>query len=177
MKWKPTLALLQFSLLSILKRMPGFNTLFQSEVTVKTGDIFPLGRLLGEKGPLVLDSSKYTVVYFYPKDETPGCTIEAAEFEKLKPEFQQAGIRIVGASVDDATSHRQFCGKMGLTFELATDPEGRLGRDIGILSGSLHQRVTYVLDNQGQVVLHYPAVKASGHAQAVLQDIGGLTAP
>jgi thioredoxin-dependent peroxiredoxin len=138
---------------------------------MQIGDVFPLGHLLGKSGPIVLDSSVFTVIYFYPKDKTPGCTIEANEFQKLKSEFDTLHIRIVGVSVDDSVSHQAFCEKEKIAFELATDPKGALGNELDILTLTVHKRTTYVIDHDGHVILYYPAVKPLGHAQAVLTDI------
>jgi peroxiredoxin Q/BCP len=138
------------------------------------GETFPIQKLFNPKGSLSLGDSSYTVVYFYPKDDTPGCTIEANEFQKLKPAYDQRNIRILGVSVDEAESHAAFCEKFGLAFELATDKNGAVGRELGIMKGNLHRRVTYVLDNQGKVVLAYPHVKPAGHAKQILEDIAKL---
>lgn len=142
---------------------------------MQIGDVFPFGKLLGKKGPLVLDSSAYTVVYFYPKDQTHGCTIQAHEFQVAKPQYDAAKIRIVGVSRDDAASHEAFCSKDSLTFELATDPNGTVGKELDIISLiGLHKRTTYVLDRDANVVLIYPSVSPAGHAKAVLADIKAL---
>ncbi len=141
---------------------------------LNVGDTFPIEKLSAPEGRLSLDGSAYTVVYFYPKDDTPGCTIEANEFQKLKPAYDQRHIRILGVSVDEADSHAAFCEKFSLAFELATDSNGALGQELGIMKGSTHRRVTYVLDAQGKVVLVYPEVKPAGHAQQILDDIAKL---
>lgn len=141
---------------------------------MQLGDIFPLGRLLGKKGPLVLDSSAYTVVYFYPKDQTPGCTIEAREFQLLKPSFDKAKVRVIGVSADDMASHDAFCEAEGLAFELATDPKAALGDEIQIAANGMHKRTTLVIDHDGHVVLLYEAVKPRGHAQEVFDAIAKL---
>ena len=140
------------------------------------GDIFPIAKLTTAKGPVSLDDSAYTVLYFYPKDDTPGCTIEANEFQKLKPTFDSRKIRILGVSVDDADSHTAFCEKFSLAFELVTDKDAALGTDLGILrpSGPRHLRVTWVLDAHGKVVLYYPDVVPESHAQQILDDIAAL---
>ena len=140
------------------------------------GDVFPIQRLSSGDKPLALDASKYTVLYFYPEDDTPGCTVEANEFQQLKGEFAGAGTRIVGVSVDEAGSHRAFCDKFGLTFDLATDHGGNLGAEMDIMKGSVHRRVTYVVDASGKVVLEYSAVKAAGHARQILDDLASLAA-
>lgn len=142
----------------------------------QVGSIFPIEKLTSAKGPVSLDGSAYTVLYFYPKDDTPGCTIEANEFQKLKPAYDAKNIRILGVSVDDAESHAAFCEKFSLAFELVTDKDAALGTELGILrpSGPRHLRVTWVLDSTGKVVLYYPDVVPDNHAQQILDDIAKL---
>jgi peroxiredoxin Q/BCP len=142
----------------------------------EVGSIFPIEKLTSPQGPVSLDDSAYTVLYFYPKDDTPGCTIEANEFQKLKPTYDERNIRILGVSVDDADSHREFCDKFALAFELVTDKDAALGTELGILrpSGPRHLRVTWVLDIAGKVVLYYPDVVPENHAQQILDDIAAL---
>ncbi len=141
---------------------------------MELGQTFPINKLRNESGPIDLNGSRFTVVYFYPKDDTPGCTIEANEFQKMKPEYDANQIRILGVSSDDATSHRTFCEKFGLAFELATDEGAELGKEMGIAPGKYHQRVTLVLDEAGKVVLTYPQVAPAGHAKEILHDIAKL---
>ena len=140
------------------------------------GDIFPIEKLTTPKGSVSLDASAYTVLYFYPNDDTPGCTIEANQFQKLKPTYDKQNIRILGVSVDDADSHADFCEKFSLAFELVTDKDAALGTELGILrpSGPRHLRVTWVLDSAGKVVLYYPEVVPENHAQQILDDIAAL---
>jgi peroxiredoxin Q/BCP len=143
------------------------------ENMINIGDVFPIEKLTTPLGPVSLDGSAYTVLYFYPKDDTPGCTIEANEFQKLKPVYDERKIRILGVSVDDAASHADFCEKFSLAFELVTDKDAALGTELGILrpSGPRHLRVTWVLDAEGKVVLYYPDVVPDNHAQQILDDI------
>ena len=141
---------------------------------MQVGNTFPIDKLINPKGKLFLDGSAYTVVYFYPKDDTPGCTIEANEFQALKSTYDARHIRILGVSVDEADSHAAFCEKFSLAFELATDKGGVLGQELGIMKGVVHQRVTYVLDSHGKIALFYPEVKPANHAQQVLDDISKL---
>ncbi len=167
---KRSLHLFRFAAMFLALSFP----LAYGAVNMKIGDVFPLGRLMGAKGPVILDSSAYTVVYFYPKDQTPGCTIEAHEFQTLKPEFDKAHIRILGASADDSASHQAFCDKLSLAFDLTTDPALALGKELGIDNGGHHARTTFVLDHDGHVVLIYEGVKPKGHAHAVMSDIQAL---
>jgi peroxiredoxin Q/BCP len=153
-----------------------FSPFFGDTTMINVGDTFPVEKLNTPTGPLALDGRAYTVLYFYPKDDTPGCTIEANEFQKLKPTYDARNIRIVGVSVDDADSHASFCEKFSLAFELATDKDAALGTELGILrpSGPRHLRVTWVLDKEGKVVLYYPDVVPENHAQQILDDIAAL---
>jgi peroxiredoxin Q/BCP len=146
----------------------------QGDNVMEIGNQFPLNQLVKDNQPLELDKSHFTVVYFYPKDDTPGCTLEAKEFEQLKNAYHEKKIRILGVSIDDAASHQKFCEKFGLTFELVSDPQGRLGAEMGIMKGALHQRVTFCLDSQGKVVLKYLQVTPAGHAQQILNDLAKL---
>ena len=138
---------------------------------LEIGITFPIEKLVNAKGPIALDQSAYTVIYFYPKDDTPGCTIEANEFQRLKPIYDQRLIRILGVSVDNSESHAAFCEKFSLAFELATDVNGALGQEFGIMKGSVHARVTIVLDATAKIVLLYQDVRPMGHAQNILDDI------
>ncbi len=141
---------------------------------LKIGDTFPAARITTEAGPVDIKGHPYTAFYFYPKDDTPGCTIEANEFQQLKGEYDSRNIRILGVSVDDAASHRAFCEKFALTFELATDAGGKAGSEMGIMSGAVHKRVTFVVNESGKVVLEYPEVKPAGHAQKILDDLAAI---
>jgi peroxiredoxin Q/BCP len=120
------------------------------------------------------------LVYFYPADDTPGCTKEACQFNDNLAGFQAAGVPVIGISPDNAASHRRFRGKYGLRFPLLTDADhavmdawGAWGektsygrKSVGVL------RSTFLLDDQGRVERAWHNVKADGHAAAVLADLG-----
>lgn len=109
------------------------------------------------------------VVYFYPKDNTPGCTLEAHDFQRLLPQFKQAGVSVFGVSVDDAASHEKFTSDCGLQFPLLMDIGGTLGTALGILNDrGMTSRTTYLLDGTGQVRRIWQNVKVDGHADEVL---------
>ncbi|THD66905.1 peroxiredoxin [Phenylobacterium sp.] len=128
-------------------------------------------------GPLRLAdfAGKTFVLYFYPKDDTPGCTNESKDFTALKPEFDKAGVAVVGASKDSLKSHEKFASKYGLTIPLGSDPEGKTieafeswvekklyGREyMGI------DRSTFLIKD-GVIQRIWRKVKVAGHAQAVL---------
>jgi peroxiredoxin Q/BCP len=142
-------------------------------MNIKEGDHFPYEELKTvEGGRPDLTGARKAVFYFYPKDDTPGCTVEAKEFTQLEKEFQSRGVRVFGVSADDAESHRAFCGKFGISFPLLIDEGGRLGGEIGNWRGSSHARTTVLTDGAGKVLKVYPEVKAQGHAALLLEEAG-----
>src|SRR3982751_1499368 len=97
-------------------------------------------------------SGKKTVLYFYPKDDTPGCTKEACAFRDRMDDYRGAGIQVYGVSLDSPWSHRRFREKYGLNFPLRTDEGGRAAETLGVLSDrGLASRVTFLLDPNGKV--------------------------
>lgn len=116
------------------------------------------------------------VLYFYPKDDTSGCTLEAQGFNALLPEFEAAETRIIGMSPDPVKSHDKFCGKYGLAFPLASDEEkGVLGTYGVWVEKSMYgrkymgvERTTVLVDREGKVARIWPKVKVPGHAEEVL---------
>lgn len=118
------------------------------------------------------------VIFFYPKDNTPGCTVEAKDFSALKPQFDAANIALLGVSKDSPRKHRNFAEKHGLTVDLATDTEsGGLSDALGIwtekqMYGKKFMgmvRTTYLLDAEGRIARVWPKVKVKGHAAEVLE--------
>jgi peroxiredoxin Q/BCP len=112
-----------------------------------------------------------TVLYFYPKDETPGCTTEAREFQRELDSYRDAGVTIYGVSTDDVDSHRSFCAAEDLEFDLLADPDAELADafDIDRIRGAA-ARTTVVLA-AGEVQRVYEDVSPEGHARAVLGDL------
>jgi peroxiredoxin Q/BCP len=117
------------------------------------------------------------VVFFYPKDDTPGCTTENKDFSALKGEFDAAGVQLLGVSKDPAKKHQKFIAKHGLTAPLASDPEeGGLSDALGIwaekqMYGKTYMgmvRTTYLVDAEGRIAQVWDKVKVKGHAQEVL---------
>jgi peroxiredoxin Q/BCP len=126
------------------------------------GERLPAGDLTGEK----------TVLYFYPKDDTPGCTKEACAFRDRLEDYRAAGIQVYGVSLDPPESHRRFREKHGLNFPLLTDEGGAAARELGVLreSGDKANRVTFLLDERGKVAKVYPEVSPETHADEILAD-------
>ncbi|GAD52280.1 thiol peroxidase, Bcp-type [Halarchaeum acidiphilum MH1-52-1] len=118
-----------------------------------------------------LDFATPTVLYFYPRDDTPGCTVEAKGFNAELDAYEAAGVDVYGVSTDDADSHADFCEKHGLKFDLLADPEGEIADAFGVdHSSGAAERVTFVLAD-GEVKAAYAGVSPEGHAEEVLEDI------
>ncbi|MCX7808456.1 MAG: peroxiredoxin [Deltaproteobacteria bacterium] len=119
------------------------------------------------------------VLYFYPKDDTPGCTSEAKDFTALNEAFRAKGARVVGVSRDTVEKHKKFKEKHGIQVLLLSDPEGKVHREYGVLQEKTMYgkksigtvRTTFLIDAQGVVRRVFSKVKVAGHAQAVLQVI------
>ena len=123
------------------------------------------------------------VIWFYPKDNTPGCTIEAKDFSALASDFAKAGVALLGVSKDSPQKHRNFIDKQGLSVPLATDAaEGGLSDALGIwtekqLYGKKFigmVRTTYLLDAEGRIARVWDKVKVKGHAEDVLEAARSL---
>jgi peroxiredoxin Q/BCP len=148
---------------------------------IKEGDAVPKFELLDSDGKSVKSTDfkgKRHVIYFYPKDFTPGCTIEADEFSKDYQKFKKNGIEVVGISKDDVDSHKKFCEKMKIPFVLLADTETDVAKKFGVwgkkkFMGKEYMgvmRSTFLVDEKGKIFKAYPNVKAAGHAKEVLED-------
>ena len=143
----------------------------------------------GDKAPaLTVDASDGTsvnlaspgqplVLYFYPKDDTSGCTREAQDFTSLAPDFAKAGVKVVGVSRDAMKSHERFIGKYSLAVPLASDEDGRISEAFGTwVQKSMYgrkymgmERATYLIGADGRVLKAWRKVKVPGHAREVLE--------
>lgn len=122
---------------------------------------------------------KPLVVYFYPKDSTPGCTREACAFRDAFGHYEEAGVQVVGVSTDDVESHAEFAEEHELPFPLLADTEGELTRAFGVRTRlSMASRVTFVLDAEGVIRAVFRDVDPGVHADEVLGEVArlGLTA-
>jgi len=112
-----------------------------------------------------------TILYFYPKDDTPGCTKEACSFRDRMGDYQRAGLRVYGVSLDSPESHRKFREKYKLNFPLLTDEGGEAAKALGVLADrGVANRVTFLLDPVGRVAKAYPDVSPESHADEILED-------
>jgi peroxiredoxin Q/BCP len=145
------------------------------------GQIAPTFTLPSQDGSQIsLDSfrGKWVVLYFYPKDMTPGCTIEAHNFQRDQAKFDAANAVILGVSLDTPDSHKQFCTKEGLTFRLLADPEHKVVDAYGSLGSfatfKIANRNTFLIDPQGKIVKVWTKVEVSHHSEEVLAAIAEL---
>lgn len=147
---------------------------------IKEGDVVPKFELLDSEGNKVKSSDykgKKHVIYFYPKDFTPGCTTEADEFSKNYKDFKKNGVEIVGISKDDVDSHKKFCTKMKIPFVLLADTKTEVSKKFGVWTKKKFMgreymgivRSTFLVDEKGKIFKAYPKVKAAGHAKEVLE--------
>lgn len=124
-----------------------------------------------------LDSYKgsWVLLYFYPKDDTPGCTTEACAFRDNFPFYEDTGITVIGISKDSATSHIKFKEKYSLPFTLLSDTEGVIAKLYGADGLLGTKRISYLVDPQGIIKKAYPKVSPATHAEEVLHDLKAFT--
>ena len=121
-------------------------------------------------------AGRWLVLYFYPRDFTEGCTLEARGFQRDLSQFQKAGAQVVGISADDADSHAEFCGSEALAYPLLSDPGGSVSKAYGSWISPFSQRHTFLIDPQGLLRETWVAVRPSGHSQEVLTSLKQLAA-
>ena len=151
------------AMLSVGDEAPGFST------NAIAGDQTIPVHLIDYRGRRV-------VLYFYPKDNTPGCTREACAFRDGYAKLQNWGITVFGCSVDSANAHRAFAKKYDLPFPLLLDPDKKIakayGADNGIPILGLDKRITYVIGDDGRIEAVYPQVDPGTHANQIIRDLG-----
>ena len=136
----------------------------------------------GQDFSLAAVKGKSLVVYFYPKDDTPGCTTEAQQFRDLYGQFQQANCEIVGVSRDSIKSHEKFKAKFSIPFELLSDENETLCNQFGVMKQKMMygkqvrgiERSTFIINKEGVLVREWRGLKADGHAQEVLSFVNTL---
>jgi len=124
---------------------------------------------------------KWVVLYFYPKDNTPGCTTQACEFRDNIFAYRDLGAVVLGVSVDDVASHKSFAEEHGLPFPILADSDKKTATDYGTLKeylgvAMMARRDTFIIDPQGRIAKHYHDVKPAGHSEIVLADLKQLAA-
>ena len=150
-------------------------------VMISEGDTVPKFELEDSDGNKIKSmdlKGKKHVIYFYPKDFTPGCTTEADEFSKDYNKFKKSGIEILGISPDDVNSHKKFCEKMGIRYVLLADTDKEVSKKFGVwgkkkFMGKEYMgviRSTFLVDEKGKIFKVFQKVKAAGHAKEVLDS-------
>jgi|SRR4051812_15884882 peroxiredoxin Q/BCP len=152
--------------IAVGKKAPDFALKNQNDETVKLSDL----------------AGKWVVLYFYPKDDTPGCTVEACDFTSGLKDFEKLNATVLGCSPDSTESHRRFIAKHKLKIGLLSDPDKKLLGDYGswgqknmygrITEGVI--RSTVIIDPKGNIAYHWPKVSAKGHAEEVKEVLEDL---
>ena len=148
----------------------------------KSGDIAPAFRLTDQNGEIkkLTDfSGQWVVLYFYPKDDTPGCTKEACAFRDDLASLEKLGAKVVGISVDDSDSHAKFAAKYHLPFPLLADEDGKVAESYGALANlfvvKIAKRYTFLIDPKGKISKVYLSVDTSRHSQEIVDDLKNLS--
>jgi peroxiredoxin Q/BCP len=146
-------------------------------MALEVGIMAPLFVAVNQDGDTIrLESlrGKWVVLYFYPKDDTPGCTMEAKGFEQLRGEFERENAVILGVSRDDEKSHKEFCTKYGLNFHLLADKDGKIIEAYKAKGIPFTKRITYLIDPEGKIAFVWKKVNPSKHAKEVLEKLREL---
>ena len=151
---------------------------------LSAGNPFPNFSLPNQDGKIIRLSDlagHWVVVYFYPKDDTPGCTIQGKSFTATKADFEAAGIKVIGVSADDVASHKNFCNKFAFTIDLLADTDAVLMKALGIGQAEwkgmkFWERTSFVVDPEGIIRRVYEKVSPEGHERVLLADIEQLQA-
>ena len=148
---------------------------------LKVGDdapTFTLPDSLGNQVSLNDYKGKWVVLYFYPMDDTPGCTTEACHFRDDFKSLEAIGAKVIGVSIDDSFSHKKFAEKYNLPFPLLSDASGEVASRYGALNNflviKLAKRYTYLINPQGKIAKIYLSVDTSKHSQEIIDDLKGL---
>ena len=148
-----------------------------------TGDTVPSDLALdlssGSSATLGDYAGQWLVLYFYPKDSTPGCTTEGNDFNALLPKFSKHGATVLGVSRDSVKSHKNFCAKQGFKFDLVSDKSEAVCNAFGVIKEKTMygrkvmgiERSTFLIDPSGVIARTWRPVKVAGHAQAVLDEL------
>ena len=143
-------------------------------MVLEVGSIAPSFSTIDDEGNQVSLSDfkgKLVVLYFYPKDDTPGCTKQAQSFRDSYEEYQGKEMVVLGVSMDDQTSHQKFKEKYGLPFQLLVDSDGTITKAYDVDGGGYAKRVTYIIDGEGKIVRVDDKVNTASHAKDILSQM------
>ena len=159
----------------------GYRYYSNSSHPLKEGDnapSFALKDAQGKTHQLSDYAGQYLVLYFYPKDDTPGCTKEACEFRDDLPKLEKLGAKVVGISVDDGRSHAEFAKKYHLPFPLLSDMDGSVAQQYNALTNlgfvKIAKRYTFLINPAGKLEKIYLSVNTSKHSQEIIDDLTKL---
>jgi thioredoxin-dependent peroxiredoxin len=177
-------ALLPAAALALVTLVASSRTALAEGATPEVGKPAPAFKLQDQAGKwhsLADYKGKWVALYFYPKDDTPGCTTQACGFRDNIFAFNKEGAVILGISVDDMASHKEFAEKHSLPFTILADSDKAVTKSYGVLKTymgmmEMARRDTFIIDPQGRVAKHYESVNPEGHSQVVLADIKALKA-
>ncbi len=152
---------------------------------INIGEKAPIFQAVNQNNDLVsLEDflNQWVIVYFYPKDNTPGCTTEAKDFTAYEQEFRELGVKIIGISPDSSQSHQKFCNKHQLTITLLSDAEHEIASNYGVwqlkkFMGKEYMgvvRSTFLINPEGNIAHIWPKVKVKGHVEAVFNHLKQL---
>src|SRR5687767_13500171 len=169
--------LLVFAMVPILGCSP-VNAVNELPTVGSAAPAFTLANNEGKQVSLSDFKGKWVVLYFYPKDFTAGCTIEAKNFQRDLAKYDAANAVILGVSVDTAESHKEFCAKEGLNFKLLSDTEAKTSADYGSImeyqGAKLSARNTFIIDPTGKIAKVFEKVKVQAHSEEVLAALAEL---
>ena len=167
-----------FILISLAIAFYLFRVNVMAAPILKVGDdapTFSLPDSLGNQVSLNDYKSKWVVLYFYPKDDTPGCTTEACHFRDDFKLLESLGAKVIGISIDDSFSHKKFAEKYNLPFPLLSDASGEVADRYGALNNflvvKLAKRYTFLINPQGKIAKIYLSVDTSKHSQEIIEDL------
>jgi peroxiredoxin Q/BCP len=163
----------------VLVAIAGFAIAATDQPAVgSTAPDFSLASNEGKQVSLKDYRGKWVVLYFYPKDFTSGCTLEAHNFQRDQAKYEQLGAVILGVSIDTAESHKDFCTKEGLSFKLLSDPGAKVSTQYGSVmeyqGNTYSARNTFLIDPKGNVAKVFVGVKPAGHSDEVLAALAEL---
>jgi thioredoxin-dependent peroxiredoxin len=177
MKKSLLLAIVSLATLGIMQGADTPTTQTQPAAGTTAPD-FSLATSDGSQVSLKDFKGRWVVLYFYPKDMTSGCTLEAHNFQRDLAQYDKTGAVILGVSVDSADSHKEFCTKEGLTFKLLADPGGKVSAQYGSTMDykgtTMAARNTFLINPEGKIAKVYTGVKPAEHSEQVLKDLADL---
>jgi len=157
------------------KESDNLLTAIQKQWVGQKAPAFKLQDQQGQWHQLSQYKGEWVVLYFYPKDNSPGCTQEANQFKAFYPQFIKNNAVVLGVSLDDVKSHQKFSEKLNLPFPILADDQHKLAKQFGIVRNlgftQIAKRESFLIDPKGTIVYHYTSVDTQTHAVQVLQDI------